>query len=379
MTETDEAKRLRIHQLWQAKLDVDPWNGWRALLNNWEIEGTKVPVDPNTPFTGYYRSRKFDPRNPDKKNQPFEPVAYWKDGDAWVCLRGGVELSEEKAIAAWPHVSRRPISYAWYELAISGQPWPDADARVTEEALEKSAEKPKEPETAKIGHNNPPEETPVELLRNKIANAKGGLKDYEKITTEEQQTKARSLKNRLTELKGEGEAEREKFSRPHLDELTAIRAEWSPLINEAEAAAKTIVTAMDIYETMLLNKRREDERKAAEVEAERIRIAAENAKLAEKAELDGSEPEYQKLPEQPKPTAPPPRTEVSAAYGRKGSVKTKFVVTEITDAAKLFTFLTTPKMHSELRVKMLELAQRAKDAGFEPDGVKIEEVAQVKG
>lgn len=292
-TETNDERRLRIHQLWQAKLDADIWNGWRALLANWDIEGVKVPVDPNTPFTGYYRQRKWDQNDPNKKNQPFEPVAYWKDGDEWVCLANNREVSPDRAIAMWPHVSRRPISHKWYADAVAGKPWPDADARVTEEALAKSAEKPPEAKGSVVGDNKPPEETPIDALRNKIANAKGGLKDYTKITTEEQQTKARSLKNRLVELRGEGEAEREKLSRPHLDELTKIREAWSPLINDADGAAKAIVLSMNAYETLLLNQRREDERRAAEVETERQRIARENAKLAEKAELDGTEPQYQ--------------------------------------------------------------------------------------
>src|SRR5712671_2511151 len=81
-TETDEEKRIRIHKLWQAKLNADVWNGWRAMLAGWEIEGTKVPVDPNTPFQGFFRSRLQD--------KTFEPVHFYRDSNnknTWVVER----------------------------------------------------------------------------------------------------------------------------------------------------------------------------------------------------------------------------------------------------------------------------------------------------
>lgn len=380
-TETEEAKRLRVHALWQAKLAADPWNGWRALLNGWKIEDVAVPVDADTPFQGYYRSKKMD--------GTMEPVAFFRDDDKWVCLRpkrheryaAVVEGDEEwvRVIDAWKHISRRPISHAWYKaVAEDNLPWPDADARVTTEALAASS---KPAETAKIGDNNPPEETPRVALLNKIANAKGGLPDYAKITDEEQQTKARSLKNRLTELKGEAEKERERLSRPNLDALVEIRKEWSPLVDEAAAAAATITKAMDAWETFKLQEQRKEEQRVRDEQAEADRVKRDNELKTQQAEATGTTAELEKVPDV-KPAeqkAPPVNTQVGAAYGRKGAVKTKFVVTGITDAQKLFEFLCKPKLHSELAAGMIALAQRAKDAGYEPDGVSIEEVARVKG
>src|ERR1017187_5274727 len=61
----------RIHQLWQERLGDDLWYGWRALLAGRKIEGVAVPVDANTPFTGYYRTKR--------KDKTFAPVAYWYD------------------------------------------------------------------------------------------------------------------------------------------------------------------------------------------------------------------------------------------------------------------------------------------------------------
>lgn len=381
MTETAEAARLRIHALWQEKLAADIWNGWRALLANWKIEGTSVPVDPNVPFQGYYRSKRVD--------KTYEPIAFFKHDGKWTCLRPARERYQvvvegepdwDRVMEGWPHVSRRPISHTWYKLvAEEGKPWPDADARVTSEALATSAETPPEREV-KVGDNNPPEETPVVALKNKIENAKGGLKDYAVIGDEETQTKARSLKNRLTELSGEAKKERDKFSRPHLDALEVIRGEWSPLVDDAAAAAATIVKAMNAWETKKLDMQRAEEKRVADekVEAERVRIA--NKAKTQQAEATGTTAELEKIPEV-KPAAPTPQvnTQIGAAYGRKAAVKTEWEILDVTDAAALFTFLTTPKIHSELKTKMMELAKRAKDAGFDPPGVSMKEVAKVKG
>lgn len=372
MTETDEAKRLRVHQLWQAKLDADIWNGWRALLSGWEIEGVKVPVDPNTPFTGYYRSRNVD--------KTFVPVAYWFEDGKVVCLRNGHEVDEEKAIRDWPYVSRYPISHAWYKLvAEDRRPWPDADARVTSEAL-KVADKPV-PKEPKMGDNNPPEETPVMAIRNKIDNAKGGIVDYAVIKSEEQLSKAKSLKNRLTELSGEAKKERDALSRPHLDALESIRDTWTPLVDDAAASAKTINNAMDAYETAKLKAMRADEARVAAEQAEAERVKRANEERLKQAAASGDSAELEKVPEvkTTAPTTPPVNTKVTAAYGRAGSVKTEWIVTEITDAAELFKFLTTPKIHSELKAMMIALAQRAKAAGFDPPGVSMEERAKVRG
>ena len=360
----------RIHDLWQQKLSVDVWNGWRALLAGWDIEGIKVPVDANTPFTGYYRTKR--------KDKTFAPVAYWLENGVWKCLIDGQLIEENRAIEQWPYISRYPISRAWYvTVAEEGKPWPDADERVTSAALSASAERPVDM-PAPMGDNNPPEEMPIDALRNKIVNAKGGIPDYKLIRDDETLAKAKSLKNRLTELAGEAKKEREKRSRPHLDMLEEIRAEWSPLVDDATAAAKTVNVSMDEWATEKLRIQR-----AAEAEAERRKraaeaIEAENARKLREAEAAGAT--APKLQDVPKVEAPPPQdvegTVVRPGYGRAGRTKTYWALVEITDYDALFGLLKT---HKELRDKMAELAQRAKDAGIEPPGCKFEERAKVRG
>jgi hypothetical protein len=360
----------RIHQLWQEKLAADPWNGWRALLAGWEIEGVKVPVDANTPFQGYYRTKR--------KDKTYQPVAYWLEDGTWKCLIDGKLIEPDRAIEQWPFISRYPISRAWYvTVAEKGEPWPDADERVTSQALAVSAERPADA-PAPMGHNEPPEEMPIDALRNKIENAKGGIPDYKLIRDDEKLAKAKSLKNRLTELAGEAKKEREKRSRPHLDALDEIRAEWSPLVDDATAAAKTVNNSMDEWATEKLKIQRKAEAEADQRKRDAEKIEAENAsKLREAEEAGKPAPKLQEVPKVEE--APPPSVEgtvVRPGYGRAGRTQTYWALVEITDYDALFGILKT---HKELRDKMAELAQRAKDAGIEPPGCKFEERAKIKG
>ena len=359
----------RIHNLWQAKLGTDLWNGWRALLAGWEIEGVKVPVDANTPFQGFYRTKR--------KDKTYQPVAYWIEGNIWKCLIDGNLIEPDRAIEQWPFISRYPISRAWYvAVAEKGEPWPDADERVTSQALAVSAERPADA-PAPMGHNEPPEEMPIDALRNKIENAKGGIPDYKLIRDDEKLAKAKSLKNRLTELAGEAKKEREKRSRPHLDALDEIRAEWSPLVDDATAAAKTVNNSMDEWATEKLKIQRKAEAEADQRKRDAEAIEAENARKLREAEEAGKPvPKLQDVPKVEE--APPPSAEgtvVRPGYGKAGRVKTEWVVTEITDIDALFGLLKT---HPELKALMLQLAQRAKNAGIEPPGCKCEERAKVR-
>lgn len=368
------AERQRIHALWQTKLSADPWSGWRALLQGLDIEGVKVPVDPNTPFTGYYRSKRQD--------KTFAPVAYWIDNKTkeWVCLVDGRQIDTERAIANWPFVSRYPISHAWYKaVAEEGKPWPDADERLTSQALSAAPYADESNPREVIGGNNPPEETPVVMMRNKIDAAKGGLKDYVKINDEETLAKAKSLKNRLTELSGEAKKEREKLSRPHLDALDEIRSEWSPLVDEPAADAKTINNEMDAYATRKLQAQRAEEARVKAEQDAADKIKRDNEEKLRLAEATGKAAKLEIVPEVKPAAAPPADTTVRPGYGRSATPKAYFEATEITSADELFKFLITPKIHPELKTLMLTLAQRAKDAGFEPPGVKFEEKAKIRG
>lgn len=382
-TETADQKRERVNDLWKVKLAADLWNGWRALLQNWKIEDVGCPIWENEPFQGYYRSRR-------RQDKTFEPVAFFRQENKWVCLRpkrdpkwSVVREGDDdwaRVLEAWKHIARYPISHAWYKaVAEEGKPWPDADAHTTSEALAASAVAPKREEPAKIGDNNPPEETPVEALRNQIANAGAGVVDYAKIKDGETLAKARSLKNRLTELAGLAEKARVTEKKPHWDAAKAVDDKWMPVVKQAEALAAQVNKFENDYATELLKKQREDEKRVADAnaEAERIRIA--NEAKTQQAEATGTTAELEKVPETVAPkTAPIADTSVRPGYGRAARITTEKYVKAITDIDKLFAFLKT---HPELKAKMLELAERALEAGMldaATHGVEIDERAKVK-
>lgn len=364
-------ERSRIHQLWQSKLAKDDWAGWRALCSGEMIEGQKVPVDPNTPFTGYYRSKRQD--------KTFAPVAYWKDGGKWICLIDGRQIEEYRAIEQWPFIARYPISLEWYTaVAEEGKPWPDADDRTTPTALARSAEPTEGPGPREvIGGNLPPAEKPSVAMKNKIDNAKGGIKDYAEIKDDETLAKAKSLKNRLTELLGEAKKERDKLSRPHLDALDEIRAEWTPLVDDAAAGTKAVNNAMDVWATVKLKRQRAEEQRVAAELAAAEKIKRDNETRTKVAEATGAVAELEVVPEVKPAEAPKIEgTQVRAGYGRAGSMQTERYIVKIIDIDALFGLLKT---HGELKDKMLELAGRALKAGIDPPGCEIDERAKIRG
>lgn len=345
---------VKANEVWQARLKVDAYAGWKALMSGEKINGYGVPVSIDDPFTGFYRWKQRD--------KTFKPVAFWYEGPMrppkLVCLVGDDEevLDELRAREIWTYCCGHAVTHETYLKAMDSGQWPDADPRLTWKSLKQAADyAPGEAATT----NNPPAETPLEECKNKIANAKGGLDDYKSIKDDEQLARAKSLKNRLTELRSEADNTRKELKRPHKEAADAVDAEWMPVVNEADAAARAVQGAMDVYATLQLQLRR-----AAEAEAERRR-------LAERPEVGNEDPGEEVAPAPIAETT----TVVKPGYGRAGRIATENVVTEIVNIDLLFGFLKT---HKELKDKMLELAQRAVTAGYEVPGVKVEERAKVK-
>lgn len=398
-------KQQRAHKAWQAQIEknaANPWFGWQMLLKGAKLEDATVPVDPNTPFQGYYRSKLQD--------KTFEPVHFFKNKEGlWAVLRPWrpkasqllvQEVGEGKTVTrkdgstctefqfvmdSWIYISRYPVNHAFYKAAVETHAWPDQDALTTSEAL-KEAEKPNVEAAAarkEQAAEKKPELKPEEVIRNKLDNAKSGMKDYVKIESPEQQSKALSLANLIAEIGREAKKQRDELSRPHNDALAAIRKVWSPLVNEAVEAVGTLEGAMNAFETFKI---REAARKAQE-ELERLE-AIQREEAAKRKIEDAQQTPLIFDDQPPSPPPPPPVTlpastqpetgRINTSYGRNANVKAEWVATEITDIKALFTWMTDPQPHKELAAKLLELAQRAKNAGHNPPGVKFEQEAKVK-
>lgn len=400
-------KQQRAHKAWQTQIEknVDnPWFGWQMLLKGAQLEGQGVPVDPNTPFQGYYRSKLQD--------KTFEPVHFFKnDRGLWAVLRpwrpktaqllvqevgegklvkrkDGSECTEfQFVLDSWIYISRYPVNHAFYKTAVETHAWPDQDKLTTSEALaetkpnaaaeaeRKAADKPAEKKA---------EVPPEQVIRTRLDNAKTGMKDYAKIESDEQQSKALSLTNLIAEIGRDAKKHRDELSRPHNDALTNIRKVWSPLVNDAVASVETLEGCMNVFATFKI-------REAARLAQEELdRLEAIQKADAEKRKIEDATQTPLIFDDQPRSPPPPPPTPAPAAstqpetgrintsYGRSANTKAEWVATEITDLKALFAWMTDPAPHAELKAKLLELAQRAKNAGHNPPGVKFEQEAKVK-
>jgi hypothetical protein len=284
-----------------------------------------------TPEWGYYKTRR--------KNGAWEPVAIWQAEDGTLCaMRNGEPVKANDIEDLWLWCRSHPVEYEDYMKAIRMGVWDDDDPTVAAAF-------------SGVGHNVG-DTSELDLLRDQIDAAKQGAEAYAKIVSDDQASKAQSLRARLNELAGTADKAREKLKRPHLEAGKEIDAEWQPLIKEAKAVADIIRRSIADHETAKLQARRAEERR---LEQERQR---------EETQQTGE------------PVAPPqpPTVVVRGTYGRAATVGTELVVTKITDAQALFAFFTG---NAELDQFMIQLAQRAVKAGFTVPGVEVQERARI--
>lgn len=309
---------------------VDEYAGWRALLR-----GDKIDVDPNEPFSGFYRTRLA-------KGGQYVPVAYWREGGNLVCVIDGRAQDEDRAVERWPYCVRSPISHEVYiAFTERGEGWPDMDATVQAQL------KPPAP-----GHNQGPTDD-LTTLAEQIEAAAAGVSEYQSIDSDEKQAKAQSLRARLNELAGAADKKREAEKKPHLEAGKAIDTKWKPLVNTAKAAADIVAKAMSAWETVKFNKAKAQ--------------ALADARAREKAEAEGRPA--------PQPAAPPSvaPAPIKGAYGRAASVKlVKVATVENQDAVYAYM-----RERPEVIECLAKLAQRAVDAGLDVPGVKVSEERKV--
>jgi hypothetical protein len=279
---------------------------WAARL-----AGENPPIHEIEPEAGFWRVRRS------KTDRTFVGVAIWHGANGLLALRDHREVSVDRV---WPWCGRYPISEQAYREWDDTGTWPDADPAVTA------------PPSHGMGHNNAPTDE-AEIIADQIEAAKGSLKDYAKIESDEADARAQSLRSRLLELSGEADKIRKTAKQPHLDASVAVDAKWMPLVKDAKDAADIIKKAMQTW-------------------------------LNEKADRDRASG----------PSAPPPTTVVRGGYGRAASVRVVNIVTKVTDWDALWGFL---RDRQEMHDLMLKLAQRSVDKNFTVPGVVIEEQRRV--
>lgn len=152
---------------------------------------------------------------------------------------------------------------------------------------------------APLGHNNPPEPTPLEAHTSNIEDlyAEAGMwLDGAAIENQGQADEVTRLYDMLDKAAKAADKQRAAEKKPHDDAAKAVQAVWKPLVDKADRAAKAAKTVLGkwmVAEQQRLHREAEEARKAAEAEAERAR--AEHLAAAQTGDLNAIEAAEQSI------------------------------------------------------------------------------------
>lgn len=327
---------------------------WHLALAGEEVGGPKLPVNDGECHEGFWRKRTA-------QAGPFVPVATWEQDGQMVALVNGKPADPAEI---WTYICRHPVSEEHYHERLEKGRWWDEDEAVVASRGNL---------THDASTNNPPA-TPLEDLTDQIETALKGVDAYAKIVSDEEASKAQSLRSRLLDLSGDAEKKRVKEKQPHLDAGRAVDDAWNPLVRTAKAGADKLRAAMSAYETEQKRLRDAAEAKAAAEKAAREKAAADALKAAQAA---GEPAPAVTPPPEPEPVPEPPKAASMQIRGGSGRAASKQMVkiATVVDIDKAFQSLKT---HPELVALISTLAQRAVKAGFPVDGVSVEEKVDVR-
>lgn len=348
----------------------DPENWYRRL------DGEVIGIIDGQPDRGFYRIK-----TPDKLS--WLPVAYWYTDDTddgkLRCFVGtkerGRAYSEQLANELWPRASEHPITKELYDAVVAGAPWPDLNAEVTRS-------------------NQAPDDNSFEALQERIddmAREAERLMKAGPAKTQEQADQAADVANKLAELRGKADKERDREKRPHLDAGRAVDDKWRPIIGAADiySRLKDVVCKPWLAAQKAAKERAEAEaRRKAQEAADAARRADEEArrKAAEAertgnaaaiAEAERKSREAQVATEKAAAAAQTAETVAATSItagtrGRGVHLRGKAVVT-IEDRAALLAFFND---RQELTDLLQSMAEKAVRAGITVPGVKIEKDSQ---
>lgn len=150
---------------------------------------------------------------------------------------------------------------------------------------------------AVVGHNNPPEQTPFDTVRDKINDLYGEAKNWldgEPIANQEQANEVQKLMRLIQAAEKEADEARKEEARPHDEAKAAIQDRYNILIGKTKTVTGLTVRAIDACKQALKpwllkvdeeNRRREEELRK---EAEAKRLAAMEA-ASQRESLEGRE------------------------------------------------------------------------------------------
>lgn len=325
-------------------MNVKPGYEWWAAA----LAGNFGPVHDGQPEAGFYRVRRG-------KGGPWEPVAIWKSGDEWICLRASKRMNAEDA---WTWVCRNPITEAAYHKAAAGQGWDD--------------EPPAAPGSV-AGHNAPTD--PVEAALAELQGEEELAKELLAKPIEDQAAadKAGTWARRIGDIGSKAEKSRVAEKEPHLEAGRAVDAKWKPVVEGSKALAAKLKAHITPF--LQAQKRAEEER--ARKAAEEARKKREEADAAARAAKTDDEAEAARVADLHRQAAEADRaaTMKNASAGRTGAkvalrTETHIIVTDFAAAAAHYV-AARPQELVEL---IGRLASRDVKAGVEIPGTERQTV-----
>lgn len=130
-------------------------------------------------------------------------------------------------------------------------------------------------------HNNPPESTPLEKLREVVADLLAESShwfDGKAIETEEQAAQVARILDAARKVKTQADGQRKTEKQPHADAASAVDAAWKPIIADCDRVgecAKRATTAWLIQLDEIKREREAEVRRVAEEKAANARKLAE--------------------------------------------------------------------------------------------------------
>jgi hypothetical protein len=328
-----------------------------------------MQIHETDPWSGYYRLAQ-------SKDGPLEPLAIFRHQDVLYVNWGSIswEGAEARIDRIWPYAIGKPVPYAWYRAKIAGAEWPDIHQLAAQE--ESAAAEATAAIVPGPGHNSGASLTEVQLLAAEVDEARRGVKQYAKITNDDQRAQSQTLRSELLKLSGEADKRRKALLLPHETKVNEINADWMPLVKAAKESAAAIRFAQETWGTEKLRQQRaeqqrlDDERRQRE--EEQIALAA-----AAQAAVDRGEtpPEPPVILAHAEETRLAPETSFKGGTGRAAHERAVEVITEVTDWKALFLYFVADQACRDFILKRASAI--LKSTGEIPPGVNTDVAAKV--
>lgn len=247
-----------------------------------------------------------------------------------------------------------------------------------------------QPNAATIGHNQPPEETPFEVISAKINDLYDEAKNWcdgEPISTQGQADEVSKLMGMIREAEKEADALRKKEVAPLDEAKKEIQDRYNPLIGKTTKITGKTVMALDACKAaqkpwlvkLEAEKREKEEaaRKEAEEAAQRAREAREAAEPTDLAAAEEAEALTQAAMAAQKAADKASKDKARASGGGRATTLRTYYDAVINDETAFARWVWTNK-RQDMREFMQALAQRMTDANMRSiPGVEVVERKEV--